>query len=184
MAKAKGTVVVEVVKSLRANRARALELLPPKLHRYLEERIVVASWYPLEDYLALLRTVGRLLSPAGSSALAVFEKLGRLAARAHMSGTYSRFKNATNRQASFTLLTSMYDSGELRVVEREPGWAVLEFVGFAQPARELCETFTGYQLERMGMQGFEDVQVRHVRCRGEGQSACIWEVSWKGRGTI
>jgi len=180
MAKAKGTVVVEVVKSLRTNRARALELLPPKLHHYLEERIVVASWYPLEDYLALLRTVGKILGKGGDG-LAVFEKLGRLAARSHMSGTYSRFKNTTNRQASFTLLTSMYDSGELRVLEREPGWAVLEFVGFAQPARELCETFTGYQLERMSIQGFEDVEVRHTRCRGEGQAACLWEVSWKGR---
>jgi hypothetical protein len=75
----------------------------------------------------------------------------------------------------------MYDSGELRVLEREPGHAVLEFAGFAQPARELCETFTGYQLERMSIQGFEDVQVKHTRCRGDGQPACIWEVSWKGR---
>ncbi len=182
MAKAKGTIVVEVVKSLRSHRERALELLPPKLHRYLEERIVVASWYPLDDYLALLRAVGRILAPAGGTG--VFEKLGRIAARAHMDGTYSRFKNTTNRQASFTLLTSMYDSGELRVIERAPGRAVLEFVGFAQPAREVCETFTGYQLERMAIQGFEDAQVRHTRCRGEGQPACLWEVSWKGRGRI
>jgi hypothetical protein len=43
MAKAKGTVVVEVVKTLRRNRERALELLPEKLHHYLQERIVVAS---------------------------------------------------------------------------------------------------------------------------------------------
>ena len=182
MAKAKGTVVVEVVKSLRSSRAKALELLPEKLHHYLEERIVVASWYPLEDYLTLLRTVGRIMSPKGG--MAVFEKLGRIAARAHMDGTYSRFKNTTNRQASFTLLTSMYDSGELRVLEREPGHAVLEFVGFAQPARELCETFTGYQLERMSIQGFEDVRVKHTRCRGEGQANCLWEVSWKGRSLL
>ena len=179
MAKAKGTVVVEVVKTLRRNRERALELLPAKLHHYLQERIVVASWYPLDDYLVMLRAVGRIMSPKGG--MSVFETMGREAARTHMDGTYSRLKNATNRQASFTLLSSMYDSGELRVLEREPGHAVLEFVGFAQPARELCETFTGYQLERMSIQGFEDVQVKHTRCRGDGQPACIWEVSWKGR---
>ena len=182
MAKAKGTVVVEVVKSLRRNRERALELLSPDLHRYLEERIVVASWYPLDDYLALLRAVGRILAPKGG--MAVFEQMGREAARSHMAGTYSRLKNATNRQASFTLLTSMYDTGELRVLEREPGHAVLEFVGFAQPSRELCDTFTGYQLERMAIQGFEDVKVRHTRCRGEGQPVCLWEVSWKGRALL
>ena len=179
VAKAKGTVVVEVVKSLRRNRERALELIPEKLHHYLQERIVVASWYPLDDYLVLLRAVGKIMSPKGG--MAVFEKMGREAARTHMDGTYSRLKNQTNRQASFTLLTSMYDSGELRVLEREPGHAVLEFAGFAQPARELCETFTGYQLERMSIQGFEDVHVKHTRCRGDGQPACLWEVSWKGR---
>jgi hypothetical protein len=178
MANAKGTVVIEVVKALRANRERAAALLPPKLAHYLEERIVVASWYPLEDYLALLRAAGKVIKNGGAN---VYEKMGRDAARSHMSGTYSRLKKTTNRQASFTLLSSMYDSGELKVLEREPGHAVLEFVGFAQPARELCETFTGYQLERMSIQGFEDVQVRHTRCRGDGQPACLWEVSWKGR---
>jgi len=111
----------------------------------------------------------------------VYERMGRDAARSHMQGTYSRLNKATNRKASFTLLSSMYDSGELRVLEREPGHAVLEFANFATPARELCDTFTGYQAERMTSMGFEDVQVRHTRCRAEGSSNCLWELTWKGR---
>lgn len=177
MAKAKGTVVIEVVKALRANRERAAKLLPPNLVRYLDERIVVASWYPLEEYLPLLRTAGKLLSTGAD----VYEKMGRDAARSHMQGTYSRLSQVRTRQASFTLLSSMYDSGEMKVLEREPGHATLEFANFAIPARELCDTFTGYQSERMAMMGFEDVKVRHTRCRGEGSANCIWELTWKGR---
>ena len=89
--------------------------------------------------------------------------MGRSAARDHMEGTYSRLKKSVNRQAAFTLLTSMYDTGEMKVLERAPGHALLEWVGFALPTREVCETFTGYQAQRMETQGFEDVTVRHTQ---------------------
>lgn len=177
MARAKGTVMIGLVKALRRNKERARPLLPPHLAHYLEERIVVASWYPVEDYVALLRTVGKVLpNPNGD----VYFEMGRAAARDHMEGTYSRLKKNVSRQAAFTLLSSMYDSGELRVLERAPGRALVEWSGFAQPAREVCETFTGYQVQRMEMQGFEDVVARHTRCRAEGGSSCRWELSWKG----
>jgi hypothetical protein len=75
----------------------------------------------------------------------------------------------------------MYDTGELRVVEREPGRAVVELLNFAHPTREICDTFTGYQSERMIILGFEDVVVKHTKCRVIGAASCVWELSWKGR---
>jgi len=181
LGKAKGTVLVDIVKALRKNKDRARGLLPPKLAHYLEERIVIASWYPLEDYIALLRVAGKVLPSDGTS---VFEMMGRAAARSHMEGTYSRLKNKANRQATFTLLASMYDSGEMKVMDRTPGRAALEYRGFAIPTREVCETFTGYNLERMTLLGFEDARVRHVACRAEGAQTCRWELWWKGRGML
>jgi len=181
VAKAKGTVVIGLVKALRKNKERSREVLPPNLIRYLDERIVVASWYPLEDYVQLIRAVGKVL---GNQSGDTYVEMGRAAARDHMEGTYSRLKKSVNRQAAFTLLSSMYDTGEMKVLERAPGRALIEWTNFAMPTREVCETFTGYQLQRMEMQGFEDVHVRHTRCRAEGSSACRWELSWKGRATI
>ena len=181
MAKAKGTVIIGLVKALRRNKEKAREILPAKLLHYLDERIVVASWYPVEDYVVLLRAVGKIApSPNGDT----FIEMGRISARDHMEGTYSRLKKSVNRQAAFTLLTSMYDSGEMKVLERAPGHALLEWVGFALPTREVCETFTGYQAQRMEMQGFEDVTVRHIKCRAEGSPSCRWDISWKGRAQL
>ena len=57
MPNAKGTVVVEAVKALLTHGDRARVYLPPKLFPYLEQRIVLASWYPLEDFAELLRTL-------------------------------------------------------------------------------------------------------------------------------
>jgi len=178
MAHAKGTIIVETVKALQAQGDRALSFLPPKLAHYMDERIVLASWYPLEDYAELLRAI---MKAAGGGRVNPCEKMGRDCARAHMGGTYSRFNKSTDRKAAFTLLSSMYDSGELRIVERDTGRAVVEFLNFALPTREICDTFTGYQAERMLILGFEDVQVKHTKCRVIGAAACVWELSWKGR---
>lgn len=181
MANAKGTVVVDIVKALRKHKEQARALLPARLHHYLEERIVIASWYPLEDYIAMLRAAGQVLAREGPN---VFQMMGRAAARAHMEGTYSRLKNRANRQATFTLLSSMYDSGEMKVTDRTPGCAALEYNGFALPTREVCETFTGYNLERMTILGFEEPRVRHVACRADGAQTCRWELEWKGRAML
>ena len=50
VANTKGTVLVEAVKALLPHRERAVALLPPKLAAYFDQRIVLASWYLLEDY--------------------------------------------------------------------------------------------------------------------------------------
>jgi len=178
VANAKGTVVVEAVKALLPHRERATAALSPKLAGYLNQRIVLASWYPLEDYAELLRAVTRV---AVGGRMNPCERMGRDAARAHMQGTYSRFNRQADRKAAFTLMSSMYDSGEMRVVEREAGRAVMELVNFALPTREICDTFTGYQAERMALLGFEDSCARHTRCRVVGAPSCIWELTWKGR---
>ena len=177
MANAKGTVLVGLVKLLRKNKERAREVLPPRLTHYLEERVVLASWYPLEDYIELTRAAAKVIPNAGPD---VFEMMGRVSARDHMEGTYSRLKRGVNRQAAHTLLSSLYDTGEMKVLDRAPGRAVIAFERFAIPAREVCENFTGYHAERMTIQGFKDVRVKHTSCRAQGALACVWDITWKG----
>jgi hypothetical protein len=176
MAKAKGTVMAGLVKGIQDNRERARALVPANLHHYFETRVVLASWYPLEDYLTLLRLAVKLEKNPPPD---FYEQMGRGSAREQMAGIYSRLKEDTSRRAALTLLGSMYDSGEMKMVERSPGRAVLDWVGFAIPCRELCGTFTGYQAERMSLQGMADVKARHTRCRAEGAEVCRWELTWK-----
>ena len=178
MANAKGTVVAGLVKLIQARPDRAKKLLHEKLHKYLDMRIVLAAWYPLDEYLALLRVAPKLRKNPPRD---FFEQMGRASAREQMSGIYRRLRENTSRQAAATLLSAMYDTGQKNMVERSPGHAVLEWVNFAIPARELCENFTGYQAERMTLQGLEEVRVRHTKCRAEGGTVCRWELDWKGR---
>ena len=178
MARAKGTVLLTLVKALRANADRSRPLLPPHLHHYLEERIVLAAWYPLEDYLVMLRVLPKLFPDAPAD---FYVQIGRASAKEQMSGVYGRLAGETSRKATATLLAAMFDTGEMKVVEREAGRAVSDWVDFAQPSRELCAIFTGYQMERMTRQGFDDVEARHIRCRAEGGNVCRWVLTWKSR---
>jgi hypothetical protein len=178
VARAKGTVLLTLVKTMRANSERSRPLLPPTLHHYLEERIVLAAWYPLEDYLVMLKLLPKLFPEAPSD---FYVQIGRGSAKEQMSGVYGRLAHEKSRKATATLLAAMFDTGEMKVVERGAGRAVTDWVGFATPSRELCAIFTGYQMERMTLQGFDDVVARHTRCRAEGGSVCRWELTWKGR---
>lgn len=180
MANAKGTILIEAVKALQAlpDRARVEQYLPERVAHYLTQRIVLASWYPMEDYAELLKTLAKV---GGGGRVNPCEKMGRDAAHAHMEGTYNRFSKTADRKAAFTLLSSMYDSGDMRVLEREQGRAVVEVLNFALPTREICDTFTGYQSERMILLGFDDVEVKHTKCRVVGALSCMWELTWKAR---
>ena len=181
MGNVKGTVMIEAVKALQSlpDQERVTSYLPAPMAKYLTQRIVLASWYPLEDYAEILRT---MMKVSGGGRVNPCEKMGRDAARAHMEGTYNRFSKSADRKAAFTLLSSMYDSGDMRVLEREQGRAVVEILNFAHPTREICDTFTGYQSERMQMLGFDGVEVKHTKCRVIGSVSCMWEITWKARG--
>jgi len=109
MARAKGTVLLTLVKTLRANAERSRQLLPANLHHYLEERIVQAAWYPLEDHLAMLRILPKLFPKAGAD---FFVQVGRATAKEQMSGVYGRLAGDTSRKAIGTLLAAMFDTGE------------------------------------------------------------------------
>src|SRR5262245_21966174 len=80
MGKIKGSVVLSAVKVLRMQKDDAKKALEPALHHYLQERIVVAAWYPEDDFLALVVACSTIY-PAERET--IFEKMGSATARYH-----------------------------------------------------------------------------------------------------
>src|SRR5258708_35757850 len=83
MGKTKGSAVLNAVKLLRARKDDAARLVPPALRHYLEERVVVASWYPEADLIALIVTCAALLPVPRDSG---FEPMGAHPPRTHLEG--------------------------------------------------------------------------------------------------
>ena len=90
MAKVKGTNFIGLVKVLRTHRERALAVLPPALHRYLEERVLPSTWYPADDFLGLQTAMASVI-PLGATP---YFQMGRLSAQLDLGGIYKNHLKA------------------------------------------------------------------------------------------
>jgi hypothetical protein len=179
MAKAKGAALVGAVRWLRQNREAALRALPARLHPYLENRVQVASWYPEEDLLELIRAIARTL-PAGTGD--VYEQMGRFSAREQLAGVYRHLLEGGDQfslpRRGLVLWQSQHDSGRLAMTIEGPGTARIEIVDYAAPSREMCAILLGYTAEMFALAGMQQASVRKTACRIDGADRCSWRCTW------
>lgn len=81
----------------------------------------------------------------------------------------------TQRVSLFRLY---YHPGDMQVVEAEPGRAVLRLVGFDPGDPLFCRRQTGGLVSSVRVAGGGEATARHVRCAGEGDAFCEWELRW------
>ena len=178
MAKTKGTNLVDMVKFLRTQRAAALELLPRRLHFYLEDQLRVTAWYPEEDMIELVRVLAKLLPGSGEDPLV---RIGRLNARMHLQGAYSHLLQEAEPSVlpirAVALWKSMHDTGEFKLgVEVDHAEARLS--GYGHPTPEMCIMLGAYLLELFELSGVRDTKVEEHACCRLGAPACRWRITW------
>ncbi len=179
MGKAKGTTLINAVKALRLKKDEARAALPERLHGYLEERILVSSWYPEEDLLAILRALAKVMPSPGMD---IYEFMGRILARTDLGGVYALLLRkgdpaATLRRTAITW-EHYHDTGKEVVVESGDNHAAIEISGYDSPSRETCGSVKGYIHEKVAMAGGKEIRVVHNKCVLDGVSACRFEVTW------
>jgi hypothetical protein len=178
MANVKGTNVIQVVRTLRKNRAHALEQLSPKLHGYLTERILPSSWYPERDQLGLLVALAALTPTADA-----WHFFGRMSARTDLTGVYRALlkphEPLATLQNTAVLWRNFHDTGEMAAKREDATTALITLEGYAIVSADLCRLMSGYAFEAAQMSGGSDVAVDEVECRARGQSRCAWRVQWK-----
>jgi hypothetical protein len=179
MASAKGASLVGAIKWLRRNRAAALRALPARLHHYLEKHIQLASWYPEEDLLELIRAVAKTLPAAAGD---IFEQMGRFSAREQLAGVYRHLleggDTSTLPRRGLVLWQSQHDSGRLRMTIDSTPSARIEVIDFALPSKELCAVLRGYTAEMFAMAGIKSLGVEESSCRLDGADRCAWRIRW------
>jgi hypothetical protein len=79
---------------------------------------------------------------------------------------------------SVSLFRLYYAPGDMHVVEAETGRAVLRLVGFDVFDPLFCRRQTGGLGRALVLAGGTSPSVRHVRCTGEGDAFCEWELKW------
>ncbi len=175
MGKTKGSTVLTPVKLLRGRRAEALGALAPELHHYLDERIVVASWYPEGDVIALVKACAAILPIPGD----IYETMGAAGAKGHLEGIYAHLLGRDLNARAHTLWKTQHDSGELSVSATTPDSATYTLSGWDHASREYCQLLGAYFVEVHRLDGAAEPSVVHPRCRASGAEACVWTVRWR-----
>lgn len=184
--KAKGSIIVEFVKFLRKHRAQALQVLPQECSHYLSSKVLVASWYPERDVVALARACAKV---RGSESPETYRYMGRLSAESHTTGLYNSILGQQAERlhrkaqvrgcdgdvvptASWELL---HDSGELCYAMEGPGRLRYELRNYGAPSREMCEITHGYLERFLETAGLRNVRVAKVACTLDGSESCVWD---------
>ncbi|MGZ3439763.1 MAG: hypothetical protein ACXVDD_09605 [Polyangia bacterium] len=176
--KVKGANVLAAVKMLRAHRDRAVALLPAQHQHYLDERILVSSWYPEADQLELLRAVSFLLPGTPDP----WMMIGRIAARGDLSDLYRNMVRPGDLKdalrASSSLWRTFHDTGELKLTLEEPGRVKAVLRGYAT-AREMCRVIGGYVTEVATVAAGREIKTVKLGCTLDGASECSWRMTWR-----
>jgi hypothetical protein len=177
--KVKGVNMQALVKVLRKTGVEsARRVLPPELHHYLSERILVSSRYPEHDHLELLRALARLMPPSPEP----WVVLGARSARGDLTGIYKTHLRVGDPVRSLHSLPALWrnyhDTGDLAVSFPAERQAVARLTRFAAPARELCRINVGYFEELVTLAGGADARGQELGCVLQGAPECSWSVVW------
>lgn len=181
--KIKGTIMIEVVKYLRAHRERAREVVPERLQHYLDGRILATSWHDEEDYLELMKAIVAILPPSDARrGISPFEYSSRSTSGAYFEGPYKSLVRHGEPGRTLRSLGALWrlrhDTGEFEVELEGEGTARVWLRDYALVAREACELVQGTLWGMLHHSGAVEIELRHPRCRARGDEVCEWELEW------
>ncbi|MEM9554850.1 MAG: DUF2378 family protein [Acidobacteriota bacterium] len=176
--KIKGTGLQSVVSALRQRRDHAEPLLPEGLRHYLDDRLLVASWYPEEDYYGLLRALAHFAPKAVRDA---WDWMGATSARGDLSGIYAAMVQRNNPWATLQRLPRLWslyhDTGRVDVGFQGEGRSQVLVWDYSFAHEHFCRLKGGYLRVMLELAGAADPRVKVLRAGTAGHPA-RWLISW------
>jgi len=168
-----------MVKTLRSARDVALEVLPPHLHHYLSERIVVTSWYSEEDHLAIVHATGQVVATMVKGD--PYRFIGEQGAKSDASGLYAsmlREGDIVTSLQRFAQAWSLYhNTGESRITALGPKSARNDLLEFSFVTPEVARVHAGYLCGIARAAGALGPECEVLRSTVPNSSA--WLVTWR-----
>lgn len=176
MSKIKGTAIATVVRLL--NERGDLSTVPDSLRSYVDNRVLVASWYPTQDFLDLLTHLA-LFAPEGKDP---WIWMGRSVAFADLSQIYSFMVQKGSPMGTLLRLPRLWrlyhDSGRADVGVLEEDRVQVQVADFAYADEDFCRWMKGYLMEILRISGARAVKVRSLRT-GSLDRPAKWLAHWQ-----
>lgn len=178
MAKIKGTGIVGVVRLLRERRDHVEPLLGVDLRPYLDQQVLVASWYPEADFLSLLRAMAHFTPRSGGDS---WLWLGGHCAQVDLIEVYSSMVQRGNVWGTLERLPRLWrlyhDTGRADVGMLKSSEARIFVTDFAFAGEDFCRFMSGYLHRMLQLSGAQGIGVRAMKLGGVGKAA-TWQVRW------
>jgi hypothetical protein len=155
----KGVNLIDLVKTFRAlHRAGQITAPPPEEARFLEERILVSSWYPIEDFWRLAQRVHAAMGGTDK----VGHTMGEVGASAALQGVHRIFLKEGDPAATVRSIeriwSSYFDFGEVRVEGENPVYIRVE--GYGDMPRVHGQILVGWIRKAVELAGGDPHTVR------------------------
>jgi len=183
MARVKGTAVDSSLRYVRERfgedtLAGILAAFPEADRAALGQGVLPSSWYPMDAFLHFMQEAERQVGPQEPD---LARRMGRASSEHSLKGVYKVFFKVGSPEfiiaRAAPVFASYYDTGEMTVVEHEPGHAVVELTAFAG-ARQFCERVHGWMERTLELAGARDVRLAHTACVHRGDPLCQFEAIW------
>ena len=139
-----------------------------------------SAWYPFRMFVELIEAIDRKYGKGDGS---IIQDLGAEVARTDLKSVYKIFYRIASPNFVVSKATQVwdryYDSGELIVLQNDPGKVRIELRSFATPHRAHCESVLGWMRETLHMSGAAGCKVSHPKCRTKGDPICEYVATWK-----
>lgn len=175
MGKAKGSVVLSAVTLLKGAKEAGRNAVPAKLLKYLDERIVVASWYPEDDLYQLILACAATFPTQSDS---VFEAMGAGTAHFHLERVYADLMKKDPAARARIIWKAQHDTGDMTVAEETPASITYDLLGWEHASPKYCRVVGGYFAEIQRMVGARKPVFTHPICRSSGGDRCRFVVTW------
>jgi hypothetical protein len=140
---------------------------------------VPADELPFDLLLALWRAADRHLADAEPDWI---ERSGAFSIESsgvqHYGGILRKSSPLEFLTQRISLFRLYYHPGDMEVVYREPGRAVLRLVGFSPGGTLFCRRQTGGLRRALELAGGGAPHVVHIRCSNDGDAFCEWDLRW------
>ncbi len=179
----KGTNVMRAVKWLRTCRADALAILPPNVHHYLDERILVSSWFPERDQLELIVACAATMPfPPELAELDRYHFIGKQTAPLDLGEFYKSILERGDLMRTISKATVLWrnyhDTGKVTSAALGPGVVEVSLREYGASCAIMCSLIRGY-FEGVVEYGGGIVRAsEEARCQRRGDDACVWKLSF------
>ncbi len=180
MPSVKGTAVLPAVKLVKKNRAKIDRYLDPGTRKFCDQRIMIGSWYSMEQVDPLMLAVCKFIGGTTGQAM---EFIGSFLALNDLGGVYQHLvkvgETAKTLKRSVTLWRNYFDTGVLRFEQPDPAKheGVNTLAGCDQKI-PYCNGIIGMVKVIIELTGGKNADVTEAKCNLRGDPHCEIHIRW------